>query len=123
MLFRLLTLAFFFTPFLTFATEEGSEDAWDIESPPGATVQQEIDVTEGTWINLDVSPDGNQIVFDLLGDLYLMPITGAHGTKAPTKLTSGVAWDMQPRFSPDLDDWPWSQWQLVNAGHTGVHIT
>ena len=76
---------------------------WDIESPPGPGRDQEIDVTEGTWMNLDVSPDGRQIVFDLLGDLYLMPISGADGKKKrfPTKLTSGVAWDMQPRFSPD----------------------
>ena len=99
---RRLALTFALTPFLAFAAEqEKTDNAWDIESPPGATIKQEIDVTEGTWMNLDVSPDGEQIVFDLLGDLYLMPITGAHGTKAPTKLTSGVSWDMQPRFSPD----------------------
>jgi len=50
-----------------------------------------------------VSPDGTQIVFDLLGDLYLMPIEGADGKQDvfPVKLTSGIAWDMQPRFSPD----------------------
>ncbi len=80
--------------------------AWDIEDAPGPARSQSIDTTEGTWINLDVSPDGKQIVFDLLGDLYLMPLSGADGTKAtggksPRKLTSGVAWDMQPRFSPD----------------------
>ena len=102
MMFRFLVLLFVLAPLLAYANEGGAEDsAWDIESPPGETFQQEIDVTEGTWINLDVSPDGEQIVFDLLGDLYIMPITGAHGSKAPTKLTNGVAWDMQPRFSPD----------------------
>jgi Tol biopolymer transport system component len=53
--------------------------------------------TEGTWISLDVSPDGQTIAFDLLGDLYTMPITG--GTA--TRLTSGMGHDMQPRFSPD----------------------
>jgi Tol biopolymer transport system component len=53
--------------------------------------------SEGTWISLDVSPDGRTIVFDLLGDLYSMPITG--GTA--TRLTSGMPHDMQPRFSPD----------------------
>ena len=53
--------------------------------------------TEGTWISLDVSPDGQTIVFDLLGDLYTMPITGG----AATRLTSGMGHDMQPRFSPD----------------------
>lgn len=52
---------------------------------------------EGTWISLDVSPDGETIVFDLLGDLYTIPIAG--GTA--TRLTQGLAHDMQPRFSPD----------------------
>ena len=53
--------------------------------------------TEGSWISLDVSPDGKTIVFDLLGDLWLLPIEGG---KADT-LTSGMAFDSQPRFSPD----------------------
>ncbi|HEY8469908.1 MAG TPA: amidohydrolase family protein [Longimicrobiales bacterium] len=53
--------------------------------------------SRGTWISLDVSPDGQTIVFDLLGDLYLLPITGGKATR----LTSGLAHDMQPRFSPD----------------------
>lgn len=48
-------------------------------------------------MNLDVSPDGSRLVFDLLGDLYLLPIGGGEATA----LTSGLAWDMQPRFSPD----------------------
>jgi Tol biopolymer transport system component len=53
--------------------------------------------TTGTWISLDVSPDGQTIVFDLLGDLYTLPIGG--GTA--TRLTSGLAYDAQPRYSPD----------------------
>ncbi|MEK7239583.1 MAG: amidohydrolase family protein [Gemmatimonadota bacterium] len=53
--------------------------------------------TKGTWISLDVSPDGQQIIFDLLGDLYSLPITGGKATR----LTSGMAYDVQPRFSPD----------------------
>jgi len=53
--------------------------------------------SEGTWMSLDVSPDGQTIVFDLLGDLYTIPIAG--GTA--TRLTQGIAHDMQPRFSPD----------------------
>ncbi|MCA9294936.1 MAG: PD40 domain-containing protein, partial [Phycisphaerales bacterium] len=47
--------------------------------------------------NVDVSPDGSTIIFDLLGDIYRMPITGGDAVA----LTSGPAWDMQPRFSPD----------------------
>ena len=53
--------------------------------------------TEGTWISLDVSPDGTTIVFDLLGDLYTMPIEG--GEASP--LLTGMAYETQPRFSPD----------------------
>ena len=51
-------------------------------------------------MNVDVSPDGRRIVFDLLGDLYTMPIGGT-GTAPATRITSGPAFDMQPRFSPD----------------------
>ncbi|HLG04717.1 MAG TPA: amidohydrolase family protein [Gemmatimonadales bacterium] len=53
--------------------------------------------SKGTWISLDVSPDGQSIVFDLLGDLYTLPIGGG----SATRLTSGIAHDMQPRWSPD----------------------
>ena len=53
--------------------------------------------TKGTWLSLDVSPDGQQIVFDLLGDLYTLPIAG--GTAS--RITSGMGYDAQPRFSPD----------------------
>jgi imidazolonepropionase-like amidohydrolase/Tol biopolymer transport system component len=57
----------------------------------------DLNTNEGTWISLDVSPDGRTIVFDLLGDLYTIPITG--GTA--TAITSGMPYDAQPRFSPD----------------------
>ena len=56
-----------------------------------------IDMTEGSWISLDVSPDGATIVFDHLGDLFTVPITGGDATR----ITSGMAFDAQPRFSPD----------------------
>ncbi|WP_054559205.1 amidohydrolase family protein [Croceitalea dokdonensis] len=52
---------------------------------------------EGTWISLDVSPDGQTIVFDLMGDLYTLPLTGGKATA----LTSGMAYEVHPRFSPD----------------------
>jgi hypothetical protein len=52
---------------------------------------------EASWISLDVSPDGRTIVFDILGDLYTLPIAG--GTA--TRITSGAGWDQQPRYSPD----------------------
>ena len=70
---------------------------WDVQNPPGASHDATIDVTEGTWMSLDVSPDGREIVFDLLGDIYVMPISGGEARA----IASGVAWDMQPKFSPD----------------------
>ncbi|NER15205.1 amidohydrolase family protein [Leptobacterium flavescens] len=53
--------------------------------------------TEGTWLSLDISPDGRTLVFDMLGDLYTIPVTG--GTA--TRITDGLALDTNPRFSPD----------------------
>ena len=52
---------------------------------------------EGTWISLDVSPDGRTILMELLGDIYSLPITG--GRAKP--LISGTSFDSQPRYSPD----------------------
>ena len=53
--------------------------------------------SEATWLSLDLSPDGRTIVFELLGDLYTLPIAGGEATR----ITSGQAYDMQPVFSPD----------------------
>jgi len=82
-------------------TGEGKEEeseAWSVDEPPGQpSFDVEIDVHEGTWISLDVSPDGTEIVFDLLGDLYSLPIAGGEAKS----LTAGLAWDEQPRYSPD----------------------
>ncbi|MGQ0558600.1 MAG: amidohydrolase family protein [Sphingosinicella sp.] len=77
---------------------EAEQAKWDVNAPPGARVRQvPIDVAEGTWMSVDVSPDGRTIAFDLLGDIYTMPIAGGRATR----ITSGLAYDMQPRFSPD----------------------
>ena len=50
-----------------------------------------------TWMSLDVSPDGRTIVFETLGDLYTLPISGGKATQ----ITTGIAHDSQPRYSPD----------------------
>lgn len=71
---------------------------WDVNNPPGQQYKNvSFSVNEGTWMNLDVSPNGDEIVFDLLGDIYSMPITG--GTARV--LRQGLAYEVQPRFSPD----------------------
>jgi imidazolonepropionase-like amidohydrolase/Tol biopolymer transport system component len=86
-------------PLLCFLTifhfSYAQEKKWDIEKYQGPTKTFNISTDEGTWMNLDVSADGKDIVFDLLGDIYAMPITG--GTA--TLLSGGIAWEVQPRFS------------------------
>ena len=82
------------------AAEDSEEKAkWDVSQPSYSVepTAATIDVTEGTWMSLDVSPDGKSIVFDLLGDIYRIPFTGGEAES----LLSGHAWEMQPRFSPD----------------------
>ena len=63
----------------------------------GPTEQLVFTTDEGTWLNVDVSPDGSQIVFDMLGDLYLLPLSGGEAER----LTTTLAQEVQPRFSPD----------------------
>ena len=79
------------------STDKKDEQKWQVDSPKGQFVDAKISVEQGTWMNIDISPDGKTIVFDLLGDIYTMPMSG--GTA--TQLTSDIAWQMQPRFSPD----------------------
>jgi Tol biopolymer transport system component len=62
---------------------------------PERSVAFETD--EGTWLSLDLSPDGKNIVFELVGDIYTLPVSG--GEAKP--LLTGMAMETQPRFSPD----------------------
>ncbi len=79
------------------AAQSPKADKWDVNNPPGPHSQIRFTTTEGTWMNLDVSPDGKEIVFDLLGDIFIMPVAG--GEARP--LREGLAFEVQPRFSPD----------------------
>lgn len=72
-------------------------DKWDIAAPHGPGVDVAFTVTEGTWMSVDVSPDGASVLFDLLGDIYEVPLAGG----AATRLTSGNAWDTDAKYSPD----------------------
>jgi Tol biopolymer transport system component/imidazolonepropionase-like amidohydrolase len=73
------------------------DEPWDVTVPhaPGDTLR--FETAEGTWMTVDVSPDGGTLLFDLLGDLYTMPVEGGRAKR----LTAGLAYDMQPRWSPD----------------------
>ena len=81
----------------------------------------------GHWMSVDVSPDGRTLVFDLLGDLYTMPITG--GTATP--LTRGMAFDGQPRWSPDGRkivfvsdrDGGWNLWTITADKRDTAQVT
>jgi Tol biopolymer transport system component/imidazolonepropionase-like amidohydrolase len=77
--------------------EKKDKDAWDITAAHGPTTEWRATLTSGTWISVDVHPDGDRLVFDLLGDLYLLPLEGG----AAQPLTSGAAWDQDARWSPD----------------------
>jgi Tol biopolymer transport system component len=75
---------------------EAPEEVKDGLSLAGAR-EVRFETDQGTWMSLDVAPDGERIVVELLGDLYLLPIEGG----AAVPLTRGMAFDSQPRFSPD----------------------
>ncbi|MCW5519749.1 PD40 domain-containing protein [Aureitalea sp. L0-47] len=103
---RFLALAlalFIFTPQYAQKKKKKDKDkestTWNVASPGDDFNYKTHKFTtdEGTWMNLDVSPDGQTIVFDLLGDIYTMPIGGG---KAKA-LQTGIPYQLQPRFSPD----------------------
>jgi Tol biopolymer transport system component len=77
------------------STPVPTDTATKLVIEPARTLRFTTD--EGTWISLDVSPDGQRIVFDLPGDLYLLPMAGGQATR----LTQGMAFDDMPRWSPD----------------------
>jgi Tol biopolymer transport system component len=92
--YGILILALLIVP-LSAWTEQDRNQIEGLPLKPTRTLDFITD--EGTWISTDVSPDGQILVFDLLGDLYVLPIEG--GTAKA--LSRGMAFDTQPRFSPD----------------------
>ncbi len=86
---------------LVFQEETTKSDSTKKDKKKGLPLEAErkikIKTDEGTWMSLDVSPDGQTIVFDFLGDLYTLPITGGKAER----ITEGLAFDNHPRFSPD----------------------
>src|SRR5215475_5983202 len=79
--------------------EEKKEEKKDEKKPLSLKSDRKIEFTtdEGTWLSLDVSPDGKTIVFEMLGDIYTLPIEGGKATL----ISGGMAFDSQPKFSPD----------------------
>ena len=108
--------------------QQPAEKKWDVSDDLGPVSKLSFETNEGTWMNVDVSPDGRRIVFDLLGDIYTMP---AETGGTATRLTSGPAFDMQPRFSPDGGriaftsdrDGLWNIWTMDAAGKDAKQIS
>lgn len=77
--------------------DNGDKDGKKKGLPLETTRTVEFETDEGTWISLDVSPDGQTIIFELLGDLYTMPVAGGEATP----LVTGIGFQSQPVYSPD----------------------
>ncbi|MBK8232156.1 MAG: PD40 domain-containing protein [Candidatus Eisenbacteria bacterium] len=72
-------------------------EKWDVANPGLPCDTLSFEASEGTWISVDVSPDGESLAFDLLGDLYTVPIQGGEAKL----LSGGLPYEIQPRYSPD----------------------
>lgn len=79
------------------SAQDKKNEKWDVSKPALPFKDVTITTDEGTWMSLDVSPDGKTIVFDMLGDIFTLPITGGDATL----VRGGHAFEVQPRFSPD----------------------
>lgn len=81
------------------ATPPTPASAWDVTVPRGSTRDIEFTTTEGTWMSVDLAPNGEWLVFDLLGHIYRLPIAGGEATSLTQ--SSGIAVNSHPRISPD----------------------
>jgi imidazolonepropionase-like amidohydrolase len=74
--------------------QDSKPEKWNVDDPGEPYLSKTIETTEGPWMNLDVSPDGKTIIFDLLGDIYSMPyyanlaygITATHDPSTTTEM-------------------------------------
>lgn len=62
---------------------------------PSRTISFTTD--EASNMNVNVSPDGTKIVFDILGDIYMVSVKGGRAKQ----LTRGLAINNYPTWSPD----------------------
>jgi len=68
--------------------EEKKEEKWDVNNPPGPSSEVTIDTDEGTWLSLDVSPDGSFIVTSWHD---AAPGASVRGTLVRVDMTTGVS--------------------------------
>ncbi len=103
-IFVVLTMFVLAMPIPVFAQnptpEEAKSDEKKPETPPLPLKVAEtlrFSTNEGTWMSLDVSPDGKWITFDMLGDIYTLPVEGG----VAKRIHGGMSFESQPKFSPD----------------------
>jgi len=99
---KILSLLIFTTLSLSSFTLHAQDNSNDIKPShadlplePERTVHMQTN--EASWLSLDVHPNGEKIIFEFMGDLYELPIEGGEATR----LTRGMAFDTQPKYSPD----------------------
>src|SRR5690554_6574920 len=94
---KLSTLALAVSVALSFSSQAEDDNGWNVNNPQGEFKDIHIKTSEGTWMNVDMSPDGKYIVFDMLGDIYRISAKGGDAEL----LVGGIAWHMQPVYSPN----------------------
>ena len=104
-----------------------AKSAWNVSAEHGKTKTVRFNTDEGTWLDLDVSPDGKKIAFSMMGDIYLLPISGGNAQR----IASGPAWEVQPRFSPNGKEIAFTSdraggnnlWRMSVDGSNAVQVT
>ena len=92
-----LTIAIGVASTLAAGAVQANDDEWSVNEPMGEFDTVSIDTNTGTWMSVDISPNGDYIIFDMLGDIYRMPANGGDAEL----IRGGIAWHMQPTFSPN----------------------
>lgn len=82
---------------ITSLAQQTEDEPSHKDLPLDAERSVSLDTDEGTWLSVDVHPDGGKIIFDYMGNLYELPMEGGE----PTQLTKGMGFDSQPQYSPD----------------------
>ena len=77
--------------------DKPKDPAAAINTPRADGRKVTFQTTEATWASVDVAADGKTLVFDILGDIYTMPVDGGEARA----ISRGPAYDHHPRFSPD----------------------